>query len=408
MLMGKRIGVRASIALASAIQVAGTAGFLARYWRWAGGEGSNVDLFFRYATRIMHGEIPYRQFEVEYPLLALPVLLIPRFFASTQFWYMVAFAAEMTVFNILTIVMVARRVERDEGADHVLGRLAWHTVFSGLMCPLLLVRYDLAPTLFGFAAASWWSSDRARSGGVAAGVGMVMKVFPGVCVMPALLREFANPRASRLRGTLAFMATVLVSLGVWLLIAGSAFFSAAKYHSARGIEIGSIYAGADMLLGLVSGNLPEVEFNYGAFHLKSARADRLVPLTFPIQLASLLAVLVMYRVSGWKDEIRYATAALLAFAIMGKVLSPQYLIWLIPFFAVLEGPIGRLARPLFALSCFATSLVYPVFFGRLLTLDPGGIILLNARNVLVLALLALLVFGDVLMPKKAINDDPTG
>ena len=130
-------------------------------------------------------------------------------------------------------------------------------------------------------------------------------------------------------------------------------------------------------------------------HLGGTWAARLLPLTFPIQAATLLVVLVMYQHSGFKEEIRYATATLLAFSIKGKVLSPQYLVGLIPFVAVLGGPTSRYARPIFALSCLATTLTYPVFFKNLCCLQLGAIILLNVRNVLLLTLLALLIFGPV-------------
>lgn len=391
----KGLSVRSCILLASAVQAVAATTFLAMFYRHLSGKGTNVDLYFTYASRIIGGAIPYRQFDVEYPLFALPILLIPRFFATTLTWYQVGLAAEMILFNTLTVALVARRVEHDEGKDRVLGRLAWYTSFSILMCPLLLVRYDLAPTFLGFAAAAWWSSGRALGGGIAAGAGVLMKVFPGACALPALLREVLHPRTSRLRGTLAFTATVLLSLAFWVLLAGRGFLTFLKYHTERGLEIGSIYAGAVMMLGWFTGDLPAVDFNFGGFNLGGPWAARLSPLAFPIQMASLLVVLWMYRRSGFTEELRYAAAALLAFSILGKVLSPQYLIWLIPFIAVLGGPTGRYGRPIFALSCLLTTLTYPVFFGRLLRLELGSIIMLNVRNVLLLTLLALLTFGTV-------------
>ena len=56
---------------------------------------------------------------------------------------------------------------------------------------------------------------------------------------------------------------------------------------------------------------------------------------------------------------RYSAAAVLAFIVFGKVLSPQYLIWLFPFLAVLDGRTGSLARKIFLLACLTTAMFYP-------------------------------------------------
>jgi hypothetical protein len=68
------------------------------------------------------------------------------------------------------------------------------------------------------------------------------------------------------------------------------------------------------------------------------------------------------------------------------------LIWLIPFIAVLEGPIARRGCWLFAAGCAAT-LMAPAttnFFPRT---SAWVILAYNIKNVLFLALLVLLTFG---------------
>ena len=58
------------------------------------------------------------------------------------------------------------------------------------------------------------------------------------------------------------------------------------------------------------------------------------------------------------------------------------------------GPLGRRVRPLFALACALTFLIYPVLFHRgLLPMRMPAILVLNLRNALVIALWALMAFG---------------
>jgi hypothetical protein len=93
---------------------------------------------------------------------------------------------------------------------------------------------------------------------------------------------------------------------------------------------------------------------------------------------------------------------------MGKVLSPQYLIWLIPFVVVVAGPSGTWARPLFALACLTTTIIYPLNFNSLLRHQPGAVELLNFRNVLLLALLALLTYGSGIRPARRARKQDRG
>ena len=78
----KGMSVQSCVFLASAVQAVIAAAYLAIFWQLETSKGSTSDLYFTYATRIVSGEIPYRQFNVEYPLFALPILLIPRLLRS--------------------------------------------------------------------------------------------------------------------------------------------------------------------------------------------------------------------------------------------------------------------------------------------------------------------------------------
>jgi hypothetical protein len=135
-------------------------------------------------------------------------------------------------------------------------------------------------------------------------------------------------------------------------------------------------------------------FDHTAFHLDPAWSRLATPLVMPIQAAALFLVAWRYGQSGLRDGVRYAGAAILAFVITGKVLSPQYMTWLLPFAVVLEGDVGRRSRWLLFLACLCTTLIYP--WGALaliLNSNLGGILILNYRNGLLLGLLFLWLFG---------------
>jgi hypothetical protein len=368
-----------------------------------------LEIYFEYANRAMQGEIPYRDYLVEYPPLGFLLFLVPRLFVSGFAAYRVAFGVVLLLFNAVAVLLVARHVASTEGVDRVPSRLAWYTAFFGCLCPLLMGPYDLAPMAVGFAAAHFWFAGRNALGGVLAGAGVLLKIFPGVVAAPALVWEIVHWRETRGRGFLAFLGTIAVGVALWVGLGGARFVDSLRYHTERGLLLESLYAGILMLIGKAIGNPVTWSYHHKALHIIPEWGDPLARLTLPIQVAALLLVMWQYRRSGMKDGVRYAGAAVLAFMVFGKVLSPQFLIWLIPFVTVLGGPMGQRARWIYLLACMTSTLIYPLMGLRLILEynNLGAMILLNYRNALLVGLYFLLLFGPETVAKARVaGTDP--
>jgi hypothetical protein len=350
--------------------------------------------YYDYASQALSGKWPYRDFAFEYPVLSFPLFLIPRLLAADFEGYRLAFVAEMFFFDLAAIVLIARQGGGSEDAQGVARRLGWYTLFCFLLGPLLIGRFELAPMVLAFAAASWWFSGRNTLGGIAAGLGTLMKVFPGVVAALALVQEVAWYRAAKPRGAVAFVATLIIGLAFWLWLGGGRMGESLGYHAERGLEVGSFLGGIVLLVGAVTGRPVPLVFDHFAYHVAPEWGSRLAPLAFPLQAATLLLVMGRFWRSGMAEGMRYSAAAIVAFIVVGKVLSPQYLIWPLPFLAVLDGRIGTLARRIFLLCCICTALIYPgPGFPMILDHRVGAILLLNLRNALLVWLLAVLLLG---------------
>ena len=136
-----------------------------------------VEIFFDYANRAITGQTPYRDYLIEYPILAFPVFLIPRLFASSFSGYRLAFGVELLLFNGAAVFLVARHVANEEGIARPAAARRYTSYFASL-CPLLMGPYDLAPMAVAFAAALAWFQRRNARGGILAGLGFLLKVFP--------------------------------------------------------------------------------------------------------------------------------------------------------------------------------------------------------------------------------------
>jgi Glycosyltransferase family 87 len=354
----------------------------------------HIEIFYNYASRALEGSVPYRDFTVEYPILAFVVFLVPRLIVSDFTSYKIAFGIELLLFNAAAVYLVARRVAQAEGIGRVPGRLGWYTLLFASLCPLVMGPYDLVPMAMAFAAACWWFSGRNALGGLAAGLGTLTKFFPGLVAVPALVWELSCRKTTRARGLLALLGTLVVGGALWYAIGSRGMIRTFSYHAERGLEIESLYAGIVLAYGRIVGQPVPWVFDHTAFHLAPEWSRIVTPVVLPIQAAALLLVAWRYRQSGRSDGVRFAGAAILAFIITGKVLSPQFLTWLLPFAVVLEGELGRRSRWLLFLACLTTTIIYP--WGALaliLNSNLGGILILNYRNGLLLWLLFLWLFG---------------
>jgi hypothetical protein len=82
--------------------------------------------------------------------------------------------------------------------------------------------------------------------------------------------------------------------------------------------------------------------------------------------------------------IGYALVSLLVFMLTNKVLSPQFVIWLLPF-------VGLLPVPQYTLALAATALtivIFPFNYDGLVRLETPIVLLLNLRNLLLAGLTA--------------------
>src|SRR5205085_705840 len=90
--------------------------------------------------------------------------------------------------------------------------------------------------------------------------------------------------------------------------------------------------------------------------------------------------------------LRYAAAAVCAFVALNKVLSPQYLIWLIALVPLVAGRRGALAASLYVAAAVLTQLWFPRHYIALVYgLDPRASWFVVARDLVLVALLVTLV-----------------
>jgi hypothetical protein len=353
----------------------------------------DTPVYERYGDAIVHGaRLPYRDFAVEYPPGALPVFAAPSVVAGKGDFtsYRRGFETLMLVCGAVAALLVGITSGGRAGA-------ALLTALSPLaLGPVVLSRFDLWPALLSVAGLAALLADRRRLGSVLLGVAVAAKLYPGVLVPLAV--AYVWRRHGRREGIVcaafAFAAAavfflpflVLAPRGVWASISGQAH---------RPLQIES--TGASFLLAahqLFGTPLTQIS-SHGSDNLAGSTPHLLATLQAAGAPLILLALWIAFaRGEATRERlIRYSAAAVCAFIIFSKVLSPQYLIWLIPLVPLVRGRRGLAAAVLFVSALVLTQLWFPRHYLDLAYgFDARASWFVLARDLVLIALLLVLVW----------------
>jgi uncharacterized membrane protein len=206
--------------------------------------------------------------------------------------------------------------------------------------PLVLHRYDLYAAAFAVGAVAALVHGRRRLGFVALGLGMAAKIFPVVLLPLAYLHVARRAGAREARRC---VAAFVVALGVVVLpfvalSPGGVRFSITR-QTGRALQIETLGSSALLAAHAVGGYALHPRFGSGSWNLTGSLPDVLAALHTALQLlAWLLVVVVFARGPRDREQLLVGSAAAVAvWVLFGKVLSPQYLLWLLPLVALVVG-----------------------------------------------------------------------
>ena len=356
----------------------------------------DTPVYERYGSAMDDGKVPYRDFAVEYPPGALPVFLIPALGDAGSETFRVRFEALMALFGEALIVCVAvALVALGAGTKRLVGALGFVSLAPLALGPVVISRFDLWPAALTAAALAALVSGRLRLGHVALGAAIAAKLFPVVLAPIAVAYVWRREgKREALVCAAAMAAVVALAFAPFLLLAPGGLVHSLWDQASRPLQIESLGAGLLLVAHHVFGTSITMESSHGSQNLAGSAPDVLATVQFVLQIATLVTVWVLFaRGSASRDRLLLASgAALVAFIALGKVLSPQFLIWLIPVIPLVRGRRGLAAAGLLASALVLTQLWFPYRYWQLV-LHFGALQswLVLARDLVLVALLLVLL-----------------
>jgi Glycosyltransferase family 87 len=343
-----------------------------------GGLGLTTDvkvIYQGWAQVLATGTFPLDDMTWQYPPLAALVMLLPRWLPWSYFTGFLALV--LTCDALATWLLLRARRRGGSGAG------VWLWVLAvPLLGPTVLCRFDLVVTVVAVAGLLA-AARRPALGGALAGVGAMLKVWPVLTVLGA-------PRGRRTRDALAAVVVSALALGFVFAVTMNGAFSFLGFQEGRGVEVESLGA-LPFEAARPLGWHGRAAMNYGSVEMLGSGVALVGTLMVALSAGAFGWLLL------WRARARRWTAAtppdaaltaLLLFVVTSRVISPQYLVWLVGLAAVCLTSASTSQRPvawLVLAACPFTFLEFPLLFADVMAFRPLGSVALVVRNLLLLA-----------------------
>jgi hypothetical protein len=382
----------ARVVLAIAVFLA--AGVMLHFWFYAHDSVGDRPLYQDYGQAVRGGQVPYRDFPVEYPPGALPAFIAPALpghdYATWFDWLMAACGV-----GCVALVALSRPPRF---------ALPFVAISPLLLGNLAYSRFDFWPTVLVAGGLAALLRDRHRLGWGMLAAAFAAKVFAAALVPLALVWTLRRRGQRELARSLAvFLAVVAVAFVPFAVIAPHGLESSLTGQLTRPLQIETLAASF-----LMEFSHPEIKSSHGSKNLPNH--DGLAAATSVLALVLLLALWIAFARGPAEPGrlTRYAAACVCVFVAFGKVLSPQFLIWLVPLVPLTHGRRGLAATGLFAAALVNTEIWFPGRYFDDYVYAPHLAWLVLMRNLLLVATFVVLAVPSRVLRRRGAASTPTG
>lgn len=383
------------------------------------------DRFWKNAEPLFDGEVPI----MEYPPFALLFFAIPRLFTDTPSGYNALYVVETFIFVLIGLIIV-RKIAAYYNANQVKAMVTY-SVLIVMFLQFVADRYDIIPAIMTLGALYLLISKRAPWAFMLLALAMMTKLYPAI-FLPLFLMIFFVERDWKglLSGLAVFVLTALAVVAVAMAIDPEMIFSFMNYHMDRPLEIGCVVATVIYPFAMVGLTttwiLPATSpGSFGSDDLMGPWPDAVAPFLTPIMAIAVVGCIILYgfirKGSGRADERMFLLLggiciSLLAFIILGKVFSSQYIIWIIPFLALLvvmsqnrtfRDRLLNLTLLSFALTQINFAYIYG-FLGGGTNINDISMISMLVRNLMVVAIMVMIAREMVTVGREHFTGEDMG
>lgn len=356
---------------------------------------SDIPRYFGYGELMRHGHVPYRDFKLEYPPASIVVFGLPSLIAASGRGYRIAFEALMGLCGCGTLLASGAILHGQR--RRVVGPLAFTGAAILGLGAISLGHFDLWPALLVSLAVAALLRGRAIAGALLLGTAVAAKLY-AIVLVPIFVAQLwrRNGRGRALISAAACATTVLAFYLPLLALSPGGVFWSFREQAERPLEIESS-AAASLLsvhqllplpVGITFSN-ERVSFDLGG---TSGQVAAVASSLLEFFVLVLVWSLFSRREQSAETFLRAVAVAVLAFVALGKALSPQYLLWLIPIVPLVGGSLAFVGSAALGASIALTRAYFPRYWSGLIGLKALPTWLLFSRDAVLLGLLIAMIY----------------
>lgn len=365
------------------------AGWAATLWisPWSDERVNDLFVYRVFTEPVLDGGLPYRDVFLEYPPLAAPAIGLPGLLGTGEEVFRWAFAG-WTFLLASAVVILCGALAARTGGD------ARRALLAAALMPLLcgsLVRthFDLAPVGLLLGALLLLATGRPRSGMAVLGLAAMTKGFPLVAAPVALAWLAARvDRRTLVQSAAALLAALALPAGAAVAVSPDGAWDAVTYHVERPVQVESLPASGVLLLDELGAGQADSVQSHRSDGLEHPAAGTLALVCLAVMLGVLAFVTSRGRGDG-RQLVLASLTAVAAFASLGKVLSPQYMLWLVPLGALAFAWRFHALAAATAAAAVLTQIEFPARYFDLVGREPFPVAVVALRNLVLLAVLLL-------------------
>jgi hypothetical protein len=289
----------------------------------------DIGTYFNHAIPLLQGQLPYVNYQVEYPILIfVPIVLalIPAVLTHSPDAFVFAFQLLMVLCDILIVLCVyfiGLKIWREKTAMYA--GLIYATAFSTAY--FILTKYDAFPTLFLMIAVLFTVYKMNIRGYIFAALGFFAKIFPAIA-FPFMI--IYNAKDTSIKQEIFAVAKVVIPLFLLLFL---------PLYILRPETINTYLFATGRSVGVYANSVTFTLYTYlheiGHFGITSD----IVSVFMYTVMGIVLLLLVYFAFTDQKQEpktfLKIVLCSIFSLVFFTKFHSPQYIVWFTPFLCLL-------------------------------------------------------------------------
>ena len=319
-------------------------------------------------------KIPYLESPIEYPIITGFFIYLMWNLGKNLLGYAVLTGIFLVLFAAVTAIVLYRLCDELKADKR---RLYWFFVLAPSLFVFGIYNWDIMAVMFTVLAIYFFHKGRHIHSALFLSLGFNAKLFPAV-LLPIMMLKVGFKNAVKM--LLVFLSVFLILNGYFMLNSFDVWKMTYVFHSAREPNIDSIWGFSK--LGVNTTNV-----------------------------LSLALFLTFYAILVYNhkkyDLIALGFASLLLFLIFNKIFSPQYILWLLPFF-VLSQNISK--KAFYFLEAANMAVFFSTIYWLVASKEHVFLAISNISTIarsIILAYVAFMVLKTTDQPRKFIYNSST-